>query len=177
VTILSKGSGANFKKGRRADPGALGERESLACQIGPKFKLCTRSAGWIFLAVLVGDRCAFLSECMDEFDELLQFFKNDKDKFGYFRINLIPGQRCFDLIWRFPIRDHSHGAFGQNEPRQLEESPEVGLRWDWRDAGHFFKKEGPLLTCAYVVLNWNQEFNLDEEDLSACGRSVILGYM
>jgi hypothetical protein len=40
-----KGSGANFKKGRRADPGALGERESLACQIGPKFKLCTRSAG------------------------------------------------------------------------------------------------------------------------------------
>ena len=38
-----KGSGANFKKGRRADPGALGERESLACQIGPKFKLCTRT--------------------------------------------------------------------------------------------------------------------------------------
>ena len=37
------GSGATFKKGRRADPGALGERESLACQIGPKFKLCTRS--------------------------------------------------------------------------------------------------------------------------------------
>src|SRR5271166_5481092 len=37
------GSGANFKKGRRADPGALGERESLACQIGPKFKICTRS--------------------------------------------------------------------------------------------------------------------------------------
>src|ERR1700730_17132941 len=37
------GSGANFKKGRRADPGALGERESLACQIGPKFKLCTRT--------------------------------------------------------------------------------------------------------------------------------------
>ena len=30
------------KKGRRAEPGALGERESLACQIGPKFKLCTR---------------------------------------------------------------------------------------------------------------------------------------
>ena len=28
------GSGANFKKGRRADPGALRERESLACQIG-----------------------------------------------------------------------------------------------------------------------------------------------
>ena len=38
-----EGSGANFKKGRRADPGALGERESLDCQIGPKFKLCTRS--------------------------------------------------------------------------------------------------------------------------------------
>jgi hypothetical protein len=38
-----KGSGANFKKGRRADPGALGERESFACQIGPKLKLCTRS--------------------------------------------------------------------------------------------------------------------------------------
>ena len=37
------GSGANFKKGRRADPGALGERESLACQIGPTFKLCTRT--------------------------------------------------------------------------------------------------------------------------------------
>jgi hypothetical protein len=44
------GSGANFKKGRRADPGALGERESLACQIGPKFKLCTRSLGGIFAA-------------------------------------------------------------------------------------------------------------------------------
>ena len=37
------GSGANFKKGRRADTGALGERELLACQIGPKFKLCTRT--------------------------------------------------------------------------------------------------------------------------------------
>ncbi len=37
------GSGANFKKGRRADLGTLEERESLACQIGPKFKLCTRS--------------------------------------------------------------------------------------------------------------------------------------
>jgi len=41
---VSYGSGANFKKGRRADPGALGERESLACQIGPKLKLCTRSS-------------------------------------------------------------------------------------------------------------------------------------
>jgi hypothetical protein len=30
------------KRGWRADPGALGERESLACQIGPKFKLRTR---------------------------------------------------------------------------------------------------------------------------------------
>ena len=39
----AEGSGANFKKGRRADLGALEERESLACQIGPKFKLCTRS--------------------------------------------------------------------------------------------------------------------------------------
>jgi hypothetical protein len=39
----AEGSGSNFKKGRRADPGALGERESLACQIGPKFKLCTRT--------------------------------------------------------------------------------------------------------------------------------------
>src|SRR5258708_29190385 len=38
-------SGANFKKGRRANPGALGKRESLACQIGPKFKLCTRTHG------------------------------------------------------------------------------------------------------------------------------------
>ena len=37
------GSGANFKKARRADPDALGERESLAWQIGPKFKLCTRT--------------------------------------------------------------------------------------------------------------------------------------
>jgi len=27
--------------------GALGERESLACQIGPKFKLCTRTA-WLW---------------------------------------------------------------------------------------------------------------------------------
>ena len=37
-----------LKKGRRADPGALGERESLACQIGPKFKLCTRTVGaWL----------------------------------------------------------------------------------------------------------------------------------
>jgi len=35
------GSGANFRKGRRANPGALGKRESLACQIAPKFKLCT----------------------------------------------------------------------------------------------------------------------------------------
>ena len=41
------GSGANFKKARRADPGALGERESLACRIGPKFKLCTRTA-WLW---------------------------------------------------------------------------------------------------------------------------------
>jgi hypothetical protein len=31
------------KKGRRADPDALGERESIACQIGPEFKLCTRT--------------------------------------------------------------------------------------------------------------------------------------
>jgi hypothetical protein len=42
-----EGSGANFKKARRADPDALGERESLACQIGPKFKLCTRTA-WLW---------------------------------------------------------------------------------------------------------------------------------
>src|SRR5271166_1986033 len=35
VVASSQGSGANFKKGRRADPGALGERDSLACQIGP----------------------------------------------------------------------------------------------------------------------------------------------
>jgi hypothetical protein len=69
------------------------------------------------------------------------------------------------LIWRFAIQDRSHGAFGQNEPKQSEQSPEVGLRWDWRDTGHFFQQEGPLLTCAYVVLNWNQEFNLGEEDL------------
>jgi hypothetical protein len=102
---------------------------------------------------------------MDEFNELLQFLEKNNDKFGYAYINRPPGQRCFDLIWRFPIRDHSHGAFGQNEPRQSEESPEVGLRWDWRDVGHFFEKEGPLLMCAYVVLNRNQKFNLDEEDL------------
>jgi L,D-transpeptidase-like protein len=43
TTVTVEGSGANFKKGRRADPGALGERESLACQIGRKFKLCTRT--------------------------------------------------------------------------------------------------------------------------------------
>jgi hypothetical protein len=107
-------------------------------------------------------KLAFSSNCMDE---LLRFFKNNKDKFGYFRINLVPGQRVFDLIWRFPIRDHSHGAFGQNEPRQSEESPEVGLRWEWRDVGHFFKEEGPLLSCAYVMLNPSQGFNLEEEDL------------
>jgi len=98
-------------------------------------------------------------------DELLQFFKNDKDKFGYSSINLVPGQRCFDLIWRFPIRDHSHGAFGQNEPTQSEESPEIGLRWDWRDVGHFFKEEGPLLLCGLVVLNRSRESDLDEQDL------------
>jgi hypothetical protein len=98
-------------------------------------------------------------------EELLQFFENEKDKFGYSYINSPPGQRCFDLIWRFAIQDRSHGAFGQNEPKQSEQSPEVGLRWDWRDTGHFFQQEGPLLTCAYVVLNWNQEFNLGEEDL------------
>jgi hypothetical protein len=37
------------KKSRRADPGALGEGESIACQIGPKFKLCTRTATIDFL--------------------------------------------------------------------------------------------------------------------------------
>jgi hypothetical protein len=105
---------------------------------------------------------AFLSNCMEE---LLQFFKNEKENFGYSRINLTPGQRFFDLIWEFPIQDHSHGAFGQNEPRQSKESPEVGLRWEWRDVGHFFKEEGPLLMCAYVLLNRGQEFNLEEEDL------------
>ena len=35
-TPVLPGSGANFKKGRRAGSGALGERDSLACQIGPK---------------------------------------------------------------------------------------------------------------------------------------------
>ena len=49
-----QGSGANFKKGRRADPGALGEMESLACQIGPKLKLCTRSGQ----GILEGDAAA-----------------------------------------------------------------------------------------------------------------------
>lgn len=102
---------------------------------------------------------------MDEFEELLQFFVTNQGEFGYSSINLIPNQRCFDLIWRFAIRDHSHGAFGQNQPTQLEATPEVGLRWDWRDPGHFFEKEGPLQTCAYVVLNWNKTFNLEEEDL------------
>jgi len=43
MLLSAEGSGANFKKGRRADSRALGERESLACEIGPKFKLCTRS--------------------------------------------------------------------------------------------------------------------------------------
>jgi len=98
-------------------------------------------------------------------EELRQFFENEKDKFGYTYINSVPGQRCFDLIWRFPIRDRSHGAFGQNEATQSVQSPEVGLRWDWRDPGHFFEKEGSLQTCAYVILNWNREFNLEEEDL------------
>src|SRR2546421_18312 len=39
------GFDAIFKRGRYADSGAPGERASLTCQIGPKFKLCTRSAG------------------------------------------------------------------------------------------------------------------------------------
>jgi hypothetical protein len=69
------------------------------------------------------------------------------------------------LIWRFPIRDHSHSAFGQNEPTQSEESPEIGLRWNWRDVGHFFKEEGPLLLCGLVVLNRSRESDLDEQDL------------
>jgi hypothetical protein len=94
-----------------------------------------------------------LSESMDECDELLQFFEKEKDQFGYSYVNRIPRGQCFDLIWCFPVRDHSHGAFGQNEARQLEQSPAVGLRWDWRDVGHVFEKQGPLLTCAYVVLN------------------------
>lgn len=102
---------------------------------------------------------------MDQCDELLQFFEKEKDQFGYSYVNRIPGKQCFDLIWCFPVRDHSHGAFGQNEPRQSEQSPAVGLRWDWRDVGHGFEEQGPLLTCAYVVLNWNQQFNLPEEDL------------
>jgi hypothetical protein len=48
------GSGANFKKGRSADSGALGEMASLACQIGPKMEagvfqqnqICTRTFGF-----------------------------------------------------------------------------------------------------------------------------------
>lgn len=102
---------------------------------------------------------------MDQCDELLEFFEKEKDQFGYSYVNRIPRGQCFDLIWCFPVRDHSHGAFGQNEPKELDQSPAVGLRWDWRDVGHIFEKQGPLLTCAYVVLNWNQQFNLPEEDL------------
>jgi hypothetical protein len=51
--------------------------------------------------------------------------------------------------------------------RRRAQNPGVlpSLRWDWRDVGHVFEKQGPLLTCAYVVLNWNLEFNLDEESL------------
>jgi hypothetical protein len=98
-------------------------------------------------------------------EELLKYFESEKEKFGYFRINLIEGQRCFDLVWRFPMWDHSHGAFGQNEPRHLEGSPEIGLRWDWRDPGHLFQTKGPLLTCGLVRLNWNPEARLDPEDL------------
>jgi multidrug efflux pump subunit AcrB len=45
---LFHGSDANFRKGWRANPGALGKRESLACQIGPKFKLCTRTLSTTF---------------------------------------------------------------------------------------------------------------------------------
>lgn len=98
-------------------------------------------------------------------EELRQYFENEKEQVGYTYINSFPDQRYFDLIWRFSIGDRSHGAFGQKEATQSVQSPEVGLRWDWRDPGHFFEKEGPLQTCAYVILNWNREFNLEEEDL------------
>ena len=43
VNVLQRVLVQIFKKGRRANPGALGERESLACKIGPKSKLCTRT--------------------------------------------------------------------------------------------------------------------------------------
>jgi hypothetical protein len=102
---------------------------------------------------------------MAEFDELLQYFEKEKAQFGYSYINQAPHGGFFDVIWEFPIKDHSHGAFGQSEAKQLENSPAVGLRWDWRDVGHFFERQGPLLTCAYVVLNYSQAFHLDEEDL------------
>jgi hypothetical protein len=72
------GSGANFKKGRREDLGALGERESLACQIGPKFKLCTKTLSptfltWLFLYWLSG--CfALLLECVSCLFQLVSGF-------------------------------------------------------------------------------------------------------
>ena len=59
------GSGANFKKGRRADPGALGEREPLACQIGPKFKLCTRSTVMAQVAIWLDTVAAILNDRVD----------------------------------------------------------------------------------------------------------------
>ena len=40
---LRDGSGANFKKRSARALGRPGETESLACEIGPKFKICTRS--------------------------------------------------------------------------------------------------------------------------------------
>jgi hypothetical protein len=72
------GSGANFKKGRREDLGALGERESLACQIGPKFRLCTKTLSptfltWLFLYWLTG--CfALLLECVSCLFQLVSGF-------------------------------------------------------------------------------------------------------
>jgi hypothetical protein len=38
-----RGSGANFKNGRCADSVALAEMASVACQMGPKMEICTRT--------------------------------------------------------------------------------------------------------------------------------------
>jgi ParB family chromosome partitioning protein len=52
-----EGFWCKFQKRSARGHGALGERESLACQIGPKFKLCTRSyAVFLEAAVVFSDK-------------------------------------------------------------------------------------------------------------------------
>ena len=96
---------------------------------------------------------------MAEFDELLQYFEKEKAQFGYSYVNRGPHGGFFDVIWEFPIKDHSHGAFGQSEAKQLENSPGSRSSMGLADARVFFEKQGPLLTCAYVVLNYSHTFH------------------